>query len=115
MDPMGLMLRSVSTRQVLREEETMPCGAGTEPSYHTAWKKFLSDAAQLWKSYAAQFADQEKKLAREGLILAKEGLENAKVDAGEVHQVASDDDLPVQGWITYCSQTHRDNLGWVKV
>lgn len=65
--------------------------------HHATWKKFLSDAVQLWQSYADQFVDQEKKLqeqvtlARENFIFAKTELENAKLDAGEVLTTADDD------------------------
>lgn len=58
--------------------------------HHATWKKFLADAVQLWKSYADQFVEQEKKLqeqvaiTKEQFVTAKTELENAKLDAGEV-------------------------------
>ena len=30
--------------------------------HHAMWEKFLSDAVQLWQTYATQFMEQEKKL-----------------------------------------------------
>ena len=66
---------------------------------HVSWRQFLSDAVQLWQTYATQFADQEKQLQeqvaihKEALIFAKQELESAKLDAGEVHHVTSDEDL----------------------
>eukprot|EP00435_Cladocopium_sp_Y103_P045103 s749_g12.t2 len=65
---------------------------------HANWKKFLADAVQLWQAYAAQFAEQEKKLleqvssCKEIFLVAKADLEKAKVHTGEVH-IVSDDEL----------------------
>ena len=66
---------------------------------HSMWKRFLSDAVQLWQSYATQFADQEKSLReqvalqKEAFVLAKKDLENAQIDAGEVHHVTAEDEI----------------------
>ena len=55
---------------------------------HTAWRNFLSQSAQQWQTYAAQFMEQEKLLterlqtAKENLSTAKENLGNCKVAAG---------------------------------
>lgn len=65
--------------------------------HHTSWKKFLADAVQLWKSYADQFVEQERRLqeqvtsARDTFLLAKSELENAKLDAGEVLNTADEE------------------------
>eukprot|EP00435_Cladocopium_sp_Y103_P070075 s148_g34.t1 len=64
---------------------------------HANWKKFLNDAVQLWQVYAAQFAEQEKKLSeqvaccKEIMVSAKLALESAKIDTGEVHEVSDED------------------------
>jgi hypothetical protein len=69
--------------------------------HHAMWKKFLSDAVQLWKTYAAQFMDQEKQLQeqvfthKESLLTAKKDLETckqAKLGAGDVLHITSDDE-----------------------
>lgn len=69
--------------------------------HHAMWKKFLSDAVQLWQTYAAQFMEQEKKLQhevnvhKETLISAKKDLENskmAKLDSGDVQNITSDEE-----------------------
>ena len=55
---------------------------------HTAWRNFLSQSAQQWQTYAAQFMEQEKLLterlqtAKENRSTAKENLGNCKVAAG---------------------------------
>jgi len=55
---------------------------------HTAWRNFLSQSAQQWKNYAAQFMEQERLLterlqaARDDLTAAKENLGSCKVAAG---------------------------------
>ena len=51
--------------------------------HHAMWKKVLSDAVQLWQTYAAQFVDQERKL-QEQVSLHKESLIAAKQDLGEI-------------------------------
>ncbi|CAL1133919.1 unnamed protein product [Cladocopium goreaui] len=69
--------------------------------HHAMWKKFLSDAVQLWRTYAAQFMEQEQKLQeqvithKESLLTAKKDLETckqAKLGAGDVQQINSDDE-----------------------
>ena len=66
---------------------------------HSSWKRFLSDAVQLWQTYATQFDEQEHclrdqvALHRDALVLAKKDLESAKLDAGEVHHVTAEEDL----------------------
>lgn len=67
---------------------------------HTAWRNFLSQSAQQWQKYAAQFMEQEKLLterfqaAKENLTAAKENLCSCKVAAGldekEDHAMQSD-------------------------
>jgi len=73
--------------------------------HHAMWKKFLSDAVQLWQTYAAQFVDQERKLQeqvslhKESLIAAKQDLEKSKVaklGAGDVQHIASDEEAEDQ-------------------
>ena len=69
--------------------------------HHAMWKKFLSDAVQLWRTYAAQFMEQEQKLQeqvithKESLLTAKKDLETckqAKLGSGDVQQINSDDE-----------------------
>eukprot|EP00435_Cladocopium_sp_Y103_P058427 s1266_g20.t1 len=68
---------------------------------HANWKQFLGDAIQLWKSYAEQFAVQEKSLqdqvnaTRANWQEAKEDLDNAKVAAGEIQEIKSDEEQEV--------------------
>ena len=67
---------------------------------HTAWRNCLSQSAQQWQKYAAQFMEQEKLLterlqaAKENLTAAKENLCSCKVAAGldekEDHAMQSD-------------------------
>ena len=68
--------------------------------HHTMWKKFLSDAVQLWTTYAAQFMDQEKKLQeqvsmhKDSLQTAKKDLETckqAKLGTGDVLQISDEE------------------------
>ena len=69
------------------------------------WKKFLSDAVQLWQTYAQQFMEQEKKLQeqvsthKDSLLSAKRDLENsklAKLDSGAVQHITSDEEAEDQ-------------------
>jgi hypothetical protein len=69
--------------------------------HHAMWKKFLSDAVQLWRTYAAQFMEQEQKLQeqvithKESLLTAKKDLETckqAKLGSGDVQHITSDDE-----------------------
>eukprot|EP00435_Cladocopium_sp_Y103_P074068 s636_g46.t1 len=65
---------------------------------HTNWKQFLGDAVQLWKSYAEQFAVQEKTLqdhvnvTREAWKAAKDALDQAKHEAGEIFEIQETDE-----------------------
>eukprot|EP00435_Cladocopium_sp_Y103_P049563 s1574_g15.t1 len=65
---------------------------------HNNWKQFLGDAVQLWKSYAEQFAAQEKTFqdqvnaTREVWRIAKEELDSAKCEAGEIQEIKSDEE-----------------------
>ena len=69
--------------------------------HHNMWKKFLSDAVQLWQTYAQQFMEQEKKLqeqvstSKDALLSAKKDLENsklAKLGTGDVQNITSDEE-----------------------
>jgi len=69
--------------------------------HHNMWKKFLSDAVQLWQTYAQQFMEQEKKLqeqvrtSKDALLSAKKDLENsklAKIGTGDVQNITSDEE-----------------------
>lgn len=64
---------------------------------HNNWKKFLSDAVQLWQEYAAQFASQEKKLteqiaaSKEAFMEAKASSAKAQELAGEVQEISDEE------------------------
>eukprot|EP00435_Cladocopium_sp_Y103_P062706 s156_g24.t1 len=64
----------------------------------TAIGKFLADAVQLWQAYATQFQEQERGLqehvatTRATLLSAKADLESAKLNAGDVQEIATDDE-----------------------
>ena len=80
-------------------------GCACQESTSCDVEKFLSDAVQLWQTYAAQFVDQERKLQeqvslhKESLIAAKQDLEKSKVaklGAGDVQHIASDEEAEDQ-------------------
>lgn len=63
------------------------------------WRTFLCDAVKLWEGYASNFAEQEQTLqqriasAKNSLADAKEEMDRAKVEAGEVEEVQSGDEI----------------------
>ena len=84
---------------------------------HTAWRNFLSQSAQQWQTYAAQFMEQEKLLterlqtAKENLSTAKENLGNCKVAAGleekeDTNHAQRLRRTGMQGHPNHCWQTH---------
>ena len=73
---------------------------------YTNWKKFLSDAVQLWQDYAQQFTDQEQKLqeqvarAKEAFAMAKQISARAHETAGAVQEIHSDEEEEGDGSIS---------------